>query len=163
MKNQTERECVVYELIRTARMHRAVLDSRFADMEQGRSTHAVLREISKAECLKTGPLSQKQLAKAVGVTPAAMAMTLKKMEEDGLIVRKTAENDNRRNELFLSDKGKALVKQTHDTFRALDTQTYAGLTSEEIDCMLGALHKMQENLRALMPNADLPTQNNEKG
>lgn len=148
--NKTEREYVVYELIHTARMHRAALDAQLSDIEQSGSAHAVLREISKAQCMKTAPLSQKQLAKALGISPAAVAMTVKKLEEEGLICRKSAKEDSRRNELYLSDEGKALVEKTRATFRRLDAQTYANLTDEEIDCMLTCLRKMQDNLRTVL-------------
>ncbi len=153
MKEKTEREYVVYELIHTARMHRAVLDAQLSDIEQGGNAHAILREISKAECANSTPPSQKQLAKALGITPAAIAMTVKKLEAEGLICRASAKDDSRRNELFLSEAGRELVRQTRATFRRLDAQTYAGLTNDEIDCMLSCLHKMQENLQPLMPNA----------
>ncbi len=141
---------VVCELMRTERMHKAVVDSRISALGVHRNQHAVLREIERVERTPGAkPLSQKDLAEKFGISAAAVAMMMKKMEQDGYIKRVMSKNDNRFNELYLTEYGQEILNRTRSIFCEIDAATYAGLTDEEVDVMLRCLEKMQENLRAM--------------
>ena len=145
---------VFCELLRTGRMHRAVVDSRMTVLGLHRGQYGILREIDTAEQDPNGKaLSQKDIAERFGVSAAAVAMTMKKMEAEGLVSRNMAAMDNRFNELHLTDMGHSRLSHSCDIFREVDTKTFDGITEEELVCMLHCLEKMQKNLAA-MPELD---------
>lgn len=141
---------VVCELMRTERMHKTIVDSRVSALGIHRNQHTVLMELEHAEKNSpTGALSQKDLAQRFGVSAAAIAMMMKKMEAEGYIKRVMSQSDNRFNELYLTDKGRDILIRSREIFRELDRATYAGLSDEELDVMMRCLERMQENLRAM--------------
>ncbi len=141
---------VVCELKRTERMHKAVVDSRISALGIHRNQHSVLREIECVEKIPGAkPLSQKDLAEKFGISAAAVAMMMKKMEQDGYIKRVMSQSDNRYNELYLTEYGQDILNRTRNIFCDINAATYAGLTDDEIELMIRCLQKMQENLCAL--------------
>ena len=52
-----------------------------------------------------GGLSQKELAKRMGVTPPSMTAALKKMEKQGYVLREQDEKDQRITRIRISDQG----------------------------------------------------------
>lgn len=148
---ENEQLCrVVWELMRTERMHKTIVDSRMSELGLHRGQHHILMELRRAECTPSAKaLSQKDLAKKLGVSAAAVAMTIKKMEADGYIRRVQSPLDSRLNELYLTDLSRDILERSHSIFREVDRATYAGLTEEEMDIMMQCLQKMQDNLKAM--------------
>ena len=148
---ETEPLCrVVWELMRTERMHKTVVDSRISALGLHRGQHHILMELRRVECTPGAKaLSQKDLAEKLGISAAAVAMTIKKMEADGYIRRVQSPLDSRLNELYLTNLSRNILERSHSIFREVDRATYAGLTEEEMDVMMQCLQKMQDNLRAM--------------
>ncbi len=141
---------VMFELMRTERMHKVVIDDRMSILGLHRGQHGILREIEHMEQRpEAKALSQKDIAERFGISAPAVAMTVKKMEADGLILRKMSKTDNRYNELHLTERGRELLEQSREIFRSTDHAIYAGLSREELSCMLRCLYKMQKNLSAM--------------
>ena len=146
--------CVVAELMKTERMHKAVVDSRISALGIHRGQHTILREIAIAEKDPDGrALSQKDIAQRFGVSAAAVAMMMKKMEASGYITRNMSSADNRYNELHLTELGHSLLSQSREIFREIDMATYDGISEEDLTVFKRCLEKMQENLSA-MPELD---------
>lgn len=146
--------CVVSSLMKTERMHKTVVDSRISALGIHRGQHSILREIARAECNpEAKALSQKDIAQRFGVSAAAVAMMMKKMEAEGYITRKMSSSDNRFNELHLTELGHSILSQSHEIFHEIDAATYDGISEEDLEIFLRCLHKMQENLSA-MPELD---------
>ena len=91
--------------------------------------------------------SQKELAAHLDITPAAVTGALKKIERDGYIER-TLGQDNRFNELRITEKGRDLVKLTRRLFSEADMSVFEGFSEEELSTYVAFLEKMQENMRA---------------
>ena len=141
---------VVCELMCTERMHRTAADSRMSALGIHRNQHTILMELARAERTPGAKaLVQRDLAQRFGISAAAIAMMLKKMEAEGYIRRVMSQDDNRFNELYLTDYGREILSRSHRIFDELDRQTYQGLTEEELDVMMRCLARMQENLRAM--------------
>ena len=90
--------------------------------------------------------SQKELAEYLDVTPAAVTCALKKIEKDGYVER-TLGQDNRYNELSITEKGKALVIETCHIFSEADASMFDGFTDEELDTYISCLEKLQGNIK----------------
>lgn len=137
-------------ILRTERMYQTVLDSRMTALSIHRSQHSILQEIGAEEYRNPGKaLSQKDIAERFGISAAAVAMSLKKMEAEGYIMRSMSAADNRYNELSLTDKGRETLAKSASIAEELESVVYHGLTKEEVDAFLNVIYKMQENLMAL--------------
>ena len=146
--------CAVSSLMKTERMHKAVVDSRISALGIHRGQHSIMREIARAEKDPDGKaLSQKDIAQLFGVSAAAVAMMMKKMESDGYITRKMSSSDNRFNELHLTELGHSMLAQSREIFHESETATYDGISEEDLAIFMRCLEKMQENLSA-MPELD---------
>ena len=129
-------------MIRTDHMHKALIDSRVRTLGIHRTQHRILMHLARHDKLP----SQKELADCLDVTPAAITVTLKKIEKDGY-VEKTLGQDNRYNELRITEKGRELVKKTKKIFSEADSSMFEGFTDDELDTYVSCLEKLQANIR----------------
>ncbi len=129
----------------TERLHHCVFDRKVACFNMHRSQHRMLMHL----CRKNGPVSQKELAEEFEISPAAVAVACKKLEAMGYITREAAENDNRVNNLRVTDKGKELAEASKRLFGSIDTAMLEGLSKSELEGFISCLEKMQNNLKAI--------------
>ena len=114
-------------MVKTDHMHKALIDSRVHTLGIHRTQHRILMILARHDKLP----SQKELAEYLNVTPAAITIALKKIENDGY-VEKTLGQDNRYNELRITGKGRELVKKTRKIFTEADESMFVGFTDEEL-------------------------------
>ena len=129
-------------MIRTDHMHRALIDSRVGSLGIHRTQHRILMHLARHGKLP----SQKDLAKHLDVTPAAVTCALKKIENDGYTER-TLGHDNRYNEIQITEKGRALVQQTRTMFSEVDESMFVGFSDDELETYISCLEKLQVNIR----------------
>ncbi len=129
-------------MIRAGHMHKCLIDSRAAELGIHRTQHRILMKLARHDKLP----SQKELARWLDVTPAAVTVALKKLERDGY-VEKALGQDNRYNEVFITEKGRALVVRTRKLFSEIDKSLFDGFSSEELDACIASLEKLGENIR----------------
>ncbi len=138
------------QMMRVQKMRRAVVESRIASLDVSQSQFHVLHEIMHAQRHGDGtPISQKDLAERLGISAAAVAMMMKRMESDGYLTRVVSQRDNRFNELHLTEKSQEIIRQSRDIFDALDVEAFDGISDEELDVLCHCLEKIKANLRAL--------------
>ena len=129
-------------MIKTDRMHKHLLDSGVSKIGLHRTQHRVLMHIARHGKL----LSQKSLAEHIGITPAAITGVLKKLEKDGYIERVQGD-DNRYNEVKVTELGKKIVEDSFKIFSQLDTSLFEGFSDAELDGYISCLEKIQKNIR----------------
>ncbi len=132
-------------MIRTDHMHRHLIDSCVKDIGVQHTQHRILMHLARHKLLP----SQKELAEHLNITAAAVTLSLKKLERDGYIERSLGQ-DNRFNEIMITEKGRALVSKTRDAFSKTDRSLFVSFTSEELDAYIKALEKMQENMNRII-------------
>jgi len=137
----TEKE-IIHHLIGTNRMHKKIIDNFTSGLGLHRSQHILLMILANG----TEALNQEQIAKRLGISPAAVAVKIKKLETDGLISRERVDGDCRTNLVKITNKGMAVKKKTECVFSEIDKKTLAGITEEEIQVFVSVLNKMQDNL-----------------
>ena len=104
------------------------------------STHRAASEIGlydgQMPLLETlerdGCLTQKALADRLHVSPASVAVSIKRMQKCGIVDKMPSEEDLRYNRVMLTDKGRDL--------------TFAGFTLNECEQLYGYLCRMTQNL-----------------
>ena len=129
-------------MIRTDRMHRALIDSRVKELGIHRTQHRILMKLARCGKLP----SQKELAEFLNITPAAVTGALKTLESEGYIER-TLGHDCRFNELQITDKGRELVELSREMFNSIDIAMFDSFSDEELDVYIRCLDKLQNNIR----------------
>lgn len=142
---QAALEKAIQLFITNERLHRCAFDKKVSCFNIHRSQHRMLMFLSKRD----GPVSQKALAKEFEISPAAVAVACKKLEALGYISRAVSANDNRVNDLCLTDKGRAFVCESKRLFNAVDTAMFDGFTADELNTFIAFLQKMQLNLKSM--------------
>lgn len=93
-----------------------------------------------------GQVSQRELSKELKVTPAAIAVNLKKLSGFGMIEKIMSEADNRFNFVEFTEKGKETVNESKEKFKELDDLAMEGFTEEEKKILYGYIQRISENL-----------------
>ena len=133
---------IVHTFIKVNRMHRACCDKLMTQVNMHRNQHRILMHLA----CPNARLSQKELAQKLEISTAAVAVMIKKLEKEGYISKKHSDYDNRFNEITITEKGVAAVKQTRSYFSDLDHVMFSGITENELKTLEKCLLKMDENL-----------------
>ena len=104
---QSPEHCLVEKYIRVARLHRSMMERRLDGTGVYRSQHQILMFVSD-----NPNVSQKELARMYGVSGATIAVSLKKLERGGYIRRLVDQEDNRCNQICITDKGRKVVEDS---------------------------------------------------
>lgn len=146
--NKTDKAVELFK--RTDAMHRCAFDRAVKSLDIHRSQHMVLMHLSRF----SEPISQKQIAEKFGISSAAIAVTVKKLESKGLIEKVPDKKDGRYNCISLTEQGNELTKITHKVFSDIDRHMFSGLSDEQLETFITCFEKMQENLMALKEKTD---------
>ncbi len=133
---------VMRKMIRISRLHRMVFERNISNMGIHHSQHHLLMYIAKEGEI----LSQKQIAERFGITPAAVARSLKSLESEGFISRTNLEGDGRFNRIAITDKGREIVENSYKMFQEIDSSVFENFTESEIEEFNALLDKIQANL-----------------
>ncbi len=93
-----------------------------------------------------GDCSQRELAEHLGVSPASIATSLKRMSKAGFIERTEDENDRRINRLRITSKGDEIRKTGKSECDKIDKIMFSGFSQEEINVFSGMLSRISKNL-----------------
>ncbi len=132
-----------YKMIQIDRFHRSVFEKMHSAFGIHRSQHRLLMYIAKKD---TCP-SQKEIAERFDISPAAVAVSLKKLEDSGYITRESLEKDNRFNRIALTEKGKIIVEKSEDFFAQSDFAMFRDFSEQDYANLLECLEKMMSGLK----------------
>ncbi len=133
---------VLHKFINTDRLHHTLLEKQVAKGSLHRTQHRMLLHIFKSP----EPLSQKELASFFEVSPAAIAVSVKKLENAGYIKREVLKDDMRFNKITVTEKGKETLLQTKALVDKVDTNMFKDFSEEELLSFYACLEKIQKNL-----------------
>ena len=128
-------------MIKINKLHHEMIDSRAKEIGMHQTQHRILMHLARDAKFS----SQKELADRLRITPAAVTVALKKIEQDGYVERALG-HDARYNELRITEKGRDLVNRTREIFQAADTAMFENFSDEELDNYISCLSKMQSNI-----------------
>lgn len=132
------------KMIRTNIMHRRIVENMLGDTGVYQGQHRILMELSKHQ-----HHSQKELAIAMKVSTATIAIALKKLEKNGYINKVMDKDDNRLNTIVITEKGQRVVRDSKNIFDGIDKKTFSGFTDEEKEQFYGFLDKIENNLMSI--------------
>lgn len=144
-ETKTPRQAI-HLLIQTNHTHKRIIERRTTMTELHRSQHRMLMHIAKYDNIP----SQKDIAKHFDISPAAVAVTLKKLEAEGYIERtRGADGDTRQNTISITQKGRREITDTCEFFDYVDNTMFKDFTDEEFSTFVSLLKKANNNLREL--------------
>lgn len=105
-----------------------------------RSQHRLLMLLGKhPDC------SQTELAEKMDVSPAAVAVSLKKLEKGGYINRQSHAEDNRINHVEVTDKGQEAISVSIQYFKEVESAMLKGFSLEEMGRLRNYLERIIQN------------------
>ncbi len=90
--------------------------------------------------------SQLDLVRQTHLKPPTVSVTLRRLEEEGLVRREQDATDLRVVRVYLSEDGWAHDRRVHEHLKALDTALMQGFSEEETACLLQYLERMRDNI-----------------
>lgn len=130
--------------IRANKLHRDAFSKIAGSFGMHRGQHRMLMFI----CKRGGNVSQKQIAEAMDVSPAAITVMLNKLQDSGYIVRVSSDKDSRINLISPTEKANELVRASCLQFDNIDRQMLAGFDENSLDMLCKAFVQMQENMNS---------------
>lgn len=132
--------------------HRALAVAALAPLGIHPGHKLILLELERA-----GPSTQAQLAAASGYEPPTITLSVRQLEEAGLVLRRPSSTDRRATVVELSEQGRALLPKMKAAWRRVAEQAVAGLASTPLDELSEALADLAGSLAAAdIPATDLP-------
>ena len=93
-------------------------------------------------------VTQVDIARNAHFTAPTVSVTLKKMEDEGLIRRKTDKNDTRRTRVFITEKGREWETKLFESAMDVEKILGRGFSEEENAEFCRLLRKARENILA---------------
>ena len=147
VKRDTARQkkiaCFMHTFLHVNRLHRTMIEAGISKLGIHGSQHRMLMVIARNKSI-----CQKEIARQLDISSAAVAVTLNKLEAAELIERNQSFDDARMNHISITEKGAELLKSTRSMFDSIDDACFEGITDEEIDTVQSLLKKMIENLKS---------------
>lgn len=89
---------------------------------------------------------QRELARTLHITPAAVAMSLKSLERLGYVERRTDKDDQRRKRVTVTQYGLEAEERCRMAFQAIDTCMMEGFSPAEREQLNRYFQRMLQNL-----------------
>ncbi len=131
----------VRKLCRVSMLHRYRISKALSGLNLYRGQPEIL-----AYLLAHGDCSQKALAGHIGVSPASVATSIKRMCKAGFVERTEDENDRRINRLRITEKGREVYAAGNSECGKTDAEMFRGFSDEEISVLESMLARIAENL-----------------
>lgn len=90
--------------------------------------------------------TQKELADRLHSAPPTVAASLKVLERQGYVERRTDEKDSRRNRISITPKGREAIERSMEAFQQVDEHMYHGFSPAERELVFTLHRRMLENL-----------------
>lgn len=151
-KNETKsisRIDVTKQFIITNLMHRRILEKNLEKYNLHFAQHRIIMTLSAKKIS-----SQVELARELEVSPAAVAVSLKSLEKQGLVTRSVKKEDNRINFMEVTEKAKSIIEDSWDYFHQLDRKMYEGFSEEERRELCSYLERIYKNMEQMEDSHD---------
>ncbi|CZR09192.1 MarR family winged helix-turn-helix transcriptional regulator [Trichococcus ilyis] len=91
-------------------------------------------------------MSARELADRMGIRPASLSEMLNRLEADGIVMRRPDPADQRRNRIFIQEKGYALLKKMKAVRQTEREHINRSLTLEEQEQFVALCEKLTKSL-----------------
>lgn len=138
-----DRKEIVCWLMKTAHMHKNFVENKLCSSKIGifPAQHRILMQLA----VNPG-INQKELARKLNVSPATVAISIKKLIKEGYISRENQKEDNRNNLLTITDSGRDVLEKSIKVFEKIDKQMFMGFNDNELEQLKNYLSRISVNL-----------------
>lgn len=143
---------IVQAFMCTDRIHRSAVEQQLSVLGIHRSQHMMLMFLAHCDEVP----SQAEMARRFEISPAAVTVTLQKLEKAGLVER-TMRN-GREKEIAVSEAGREIVERTKQMFSEIDEVMCEGISDEELDAFMHVQERMQKNMRDFLSAKEKETE-----
>lgn len=137
----SENSKIIRNMIRLNRNHQRVVEHFLSETGVYRSQYHLLMHISACE-----NQSQKEIAEALDVSTATVAITIKKLERGGYLSKAMDEKDNRSNRIVITEKGRKVIDESHQLFAEIDDAMLVGFSHSEKEAFASYIERVEHNL-----------------
>ena len=130
-------------------MHHSLIEKMVEHMGCHHAQHRILFYLER----NPDNRSQKEIADFMEISPACVAVTMKKMEKNGLIVRRADEDDTRNNIIEITPKAKEIINISKGYFANMEDAIFKGFTEDEVKCLQGYFERIKENINNIDINS----------
>lgn len=134
-------ETVSFALSYVCKAHRNAMDRMIADLGLYAGQEVILKHL-----WQDNGQTQTQLAEKARVQPATMSKVLSRMQEAGLVERRTDAEDSRVTRVYLTARSEALQTAMKQVWAEMEAQITRNMTPEECALLRRLLLQVQENL-----------------
>ncbi len=92
--------------------------------------------------VKNPGIAQKDIAKALNIEPPTVAITIKRMERDGLVTRKNDLYDRRILRVYPTEIAKEVYKEMKEKVSKLENEIFNHLNPDDVSCMEESFQKL---------------------
>lgn len=103
------------------------------------------------QLMKQDGLSQRELAAKIHIKPPTAAVSIKRLEKNGILERKSDQNDQRISRIYLTEKGKNIGKEVCAMVQKNELELFTGFSESEILLMRRFFIQMIENTKKSTP------------
>jgi DNA-binding MarR family transcriptional regulator len=100
--------------------------------------------------------SQTDLAKRLRITPASLAVSLKRLEKAGYVERSCDEADQRVNKIRLTERGNQVVETARKQMVLVNEALVAGFSAEEKQQLSTYLDRLAQNMTDMAAKVAIP-------
>lgn len=93
--------------------------------------------------------TQRDIANFLRVSPATVAVSVKRLQKYGLIEKNVDENDMRCTRMQLTEKGIKIGERSRRVFDSVNERMFSGFTQAEQDQLFCLFEKMEKNLKSI--------------
>lgn len=135
----------VWNFRKADRLFKRMIEKRVSTTGVYRSQHQLLMYIAHHP-----GSSQTEIADKMEISPAAAAVSLKKLEKGGFVRKSLDESDNRINQIELTEKGIEVAEKSHRMFAEIESVMFQGFRDQEVRELQNCLERICENLENAM-------------
>ena len=137
------------KLVVTCRLHKRIVERETNQLGLHGSQHHLLMHLANHETV-----SQKELASQLKVSPASVAVSLKRLESEGYISKAMDLEDNRFNKITITDKGKNIVDKSRQVVIKIDEAAFCGFSEEEMEQLTSMVERIYHSLESIPDGFD---------
>ena len=91
-------------------------------------------------------LTQLELVNLTGQKAPTVSITLRNMENEGIVRREKNSNDRRETHVCITEKGKKMYKKVLSSLAKADKTILNGVSESELEALMATLDKLKSNL-----------------
>ena len=141
--SKSGKTAILQPLQHNARMMRTILATRLLEHGLYAGQDAVLLKLAEEDGLPPGILAQR-----LGVRPPTITKTITRLQNQGFVVKKASETDQRQSHVYLTPQGIEAIRIIEKSIKKTEKDMLKGLDKKERKAFLKMLVRIENNLAA---------------